>query len=128
VSAIKVNQGEFDTPDYKHPLPRSGCVARLQIGLHVYRLCRLWTASPSPSSIPIHGWLYGNVAEGIVRLGHTVRFLGALGDDEGGSRGIRKAGVDTSRIQIKADSGQPPVSSPLTARSRDSCTGRFGAI
>jgi len=54
---------------------------------------------------PFMGGSGGNVAEGIARLEHKVRFLGALGDDEGGRlllQSFIEVGVDTSCIQIKA--------------------------
>ncbi len=54
--------------------------------------------------IPVPGGSGGNVAEGIARLGHTVRFLGVLGDDEGGQmlmRAFESAGVDTSCIRVE---------------------------
>lgn len=46
----------------------------------------------------------GNVAEGLARLGHAARFLGVLGDDEGGRMLLQafvSAGVDTSCIRIE---------------------------
>ncbi len=46
----------------------------------------------------------GNVAEAIARLGHGVRFMGVLGNDEGGKvllHAFRKAGVDTSSTRIQ---------------------------
>jgi sugar/nucleoside kinase (ribokinase family) len=46
----------------------------------------------------------GNVAEGLARLGHPVRFLGVLGDDEGGRllmKAFESAGVDTSCIRVE---------------------------
>ncbi|HVN53161.1 MAG TPA: carbohydrate kinase family protein [Anaerolineaceae bacterium] len=46
----------------------------------------------------------GNVAEGIARLGHRVRFLGVLGDDENGKRlmdAFIRAEVDTSAVQVR---------------------------
>jgi len=48
----------------------------------------------------------GNVAEGLARLGHTVCFLGLLGDDEGGRmllQAFESAGVDISCIRIVKD-------------------------
>ena len=53
---------------------------------------------------PVPGGSGGNVAEGVSRLGHTVRFLGVLGDDEGGRmlmQAFERAGVDTSCIRVK---------------------------
>ena len=53
---------------------------------------------------PVPGGSGGNVAEGIVRLGHTVRFLGVLGADEGGRmlmQAFESAGVDTSCIRVE---------------------------
>lgn len=52
---------------------------------------------------PVPGGSGGNVAEGISRLGHSVRFLGLLGDDEGGRmlmQAFERAGVDTSCIRV----------------------------
>jgi ribokinase len=46
----------------------------------------------------------GNVAEGIAHLGRSVRFLGVLGDDEGGRlllQAFEAAGVDTSYIRVE---------------------------
>lgn len=46
----------------------------------------------------------GNVAEGVARLGHGVRFLGAMGDDLSGQilmKAFVEAGVDTHCIQIQ---------------------------
>jgi|WetSurMetagenome_2_1015567.scaffolds.fasta_scaffold50649_2 sugar/nucleoside kinase (ribokinase family) len=51
---------------------------------------------------PFPGGSGGNVAEGLARLGCRVRFLGTLGDDEGGALlrdAFEKAGVDTSCIR-----------------------------
>ncbi len=53
---------------------------------------------------PVPGGSGGNVAEGVTRLGHTARFLGLLGDDEGGRmlmQTFESAGVDTSCIRVK---------------------------
>jgi ribokinase len=53
---------------------------------------------------PLPGGSGGNVAEGLARLGHAVRFLGVLGDDEGGRmllQAFELAGVDTSFIRVK---------------------------
>jgi sugar/nucleoside kinase (ribokinase family) len=53
---------------------------------------------------PVPGGSGGNVAEGVSRLGHTVQFLGELGDDEGGRmlmQAFERAGVDTSCIRVK---------------------------
>ncbi len=52
---------------------------------------------------PVPGGSGGNVAEGISRLGHTVRFLGVLGDDDGGRmlmQAFRLTGVDTSCVHV----------------------------
>ncbi|MDD5367918.1 MAG: carbohydrate kinase family protein [Anaerolineaceae bacterium] len=66
---------------------------------------------PQPDSIvyadhyaPMPGGTGGNVAVGIARLGHGVRFLGVLGDDENGKKlldAFKEAGVDTTAIEIK---------------------------
>jgi sugar/nucleoside kinase (ribokinase family) len=53
---------------------------------------------------PFPGGSGGNVAEGLARLGHKVRFLGVLGDDEGGRlllQTFESAGVDTCFIRIE---------------------------
>ncbi len=45
----------------------------------------------------------GNAAEGLARLGYAVRFLGVVGDDEGGQmllRAFNEAGVDSSCIRV----------------------------
>jgi len=47
---------------------------------------------------PFPGGSGGNTAEAVARLGHSVRFLGVLGDDEGGRlllQAFIEAGVDT---------------------------------
>jgi len=52
---------------------------------------------------PFPGGTGGNVAEAIARLGHGVRFMGVLGDDEGGKillRAFKKAGVDTRSTRL----------------------------
>ncbi len=56
--------------------------------------------------LPFTGGSGGNVAEGIACLGHQVRFLGSLGDDDGGKllwNAFEQAGVDTSCIRIEKD-------------------------
>ncbi len=65
---------------------------------------------PSPDGIvmaetysPFPGGTGGNVAEAVARLGHGVRFMGILGDDEGGKillQAFKKARVDTSSTRI----------------------------
>ncbi len=55
------------------------------------------------SYAPFPGGTGGNVAEAVARLGHGVRFMGQLGDDEGGKillRAFKKAGVDTSSMRL----------------------------
>ena len=52
---------------------------------------------------PFPGGSGGNVAEGVAHLGYNVRFLGALGDDEGGRlllEAFQKTGVDTRGTRI----------------------------
>jgi ribokinase len=54
------------------------------------------------TSVP--GGSGGNVAEGLARLGHSVRFLGVVGDDEGGRmllHAFESAGVDTGSIRVE---------------------------
>ena len=54
---------------------------------------------------PMPGGTGGNVAEGLTRLGHPARFLGKLGDDEGGrilKQAFDEAGVDLSGTSIIA--------------------------
>ena len=53
---------------------------------------------------PVPGGSGGNVAEGIARLGHSVSFLGAVGDDEGGRLlldAFVSAGVDTRFVRVE---------------------------
>ncbi len=55
---------------------------------------------------PMPGGTGGNVAVGVARLGHKVRFLGRLGGDEGGRillDAFVEAGVDTHAIRIDQD-------------------------
>ncbi len=55
---------------------------------------------------PMPGGTGGNVAVGVARLGHGVRFLGVLGGDEGGRilmEAFTDAGVDTRAIQVDRD-------------------------
>ncbi len=52
---------------------------------------------------PVPGGSGGNVAEGVARLGHRVRFFGKLGDDEGGQillKSFQDAGVGTEGVFI----------------------------
>ncbi|MBI4731290.1 MAG: carbohydrate kinase family protein [Chloroflexi bacterium] len=53
--------------------------------------------------LPFAGGSGANAAEGLARLGYAVRFLGVLGDDEGGRmllRVFRDVGVDTGCIRV----------------------------
>jgi ribokinase len=71
---------------------------------HVEELPPLDGISFADQYSPLPGGSGGNVAEGISRLGHTVRFLGVLGDDEGGRmllQAFESAGVDTSCIRVE---------------------------
>ncbi|TLN14689.1 carbohydrate kinase family protein, partial [bacterium] len=56
---------------------------------------------------PYPGGTGGNMAAALARLGKSVRFVGRLGDDEGGQillRAFQQDGVDTSAVRVERGS------------------------
>ena len=69
--------------------------------------------------LPMPGGSGGNVAVGVSRLGHGVRFLGVLGGDEGGRLLLdefKAAGVDVSAVRVDPDQRSSACFIALDAR------------